>query len=99
HFTDDAGKNLLIPTGTETAGQTPNVSNAKESDYLRPYQIINDNNQLYGGYTWQTCKYLDPIAQNHFNITSPTPGDLEGSVIYQNPGWPYQANQSGVDVK
>lgn len=99
HFTDETGKNLLIPTGTETAGQTPNVSSPKNSDYLRPYQIINDNNLLYEGYSWQICKYLDPIAQNHFNSTSPIPGDLESSVIYQNPGWPYQANQSGFDVK
>ncbi|MGL5318934.1 MAG: RagB/SusD family nutrient uptake outer membrane protein [Bacteroidales bacterium] len=98
HFTDNTGKNLLIPTGTP--GKTANVSSqAISGDYLRPYQIITTNNMLYNGYTWRNCKYLEPIAQSHFNITTSVPGNLEGSVIYQNPGWPYQANQSGTDVK
>lgn len=31
--------------------------------------------------------YLDPIAAEHFLVTS-SGGDLDSSPIYQNPGWP-----------
>ena len=31
--------------------------------------------------------YLDPIAAEHFLVTS-SESDLNSSPIYQNPGWP-----------
>lgn len=77
-----------------TSGQTANVSSSEESDYLRPYRVIlNASNFVQNGYSWHPAHYLEPIAMEHFIITSETPGDVNTSVIYQNPGWPMQANE------
>lgn len=71
----------------------PNVSAKTVSNYLRPYQIIKDNNLFYDGYSWTPAHYLSPIAFSHFLETSPGT-DATKSVIYQNPDWPIQANGS-----
>ncbi|MFB5945262.1 hypothetical protein [Albibacterium profundi] len=82
----------LVEQGT--SGQTANVSSSEESDYLRPYRVIlNASNFVQNGYSWHPAHYLEPIAMEHFIITSETPGDVNTSVIYQNPGWPMQANE------
>jgi len=82
----------LVEQGT--SGQTANISSSKESDYLRPYRVIlNASNFVQDGYRWTPAHYLEPIAMEHFIITSETPGNVSTSVIYQNPGWPLQANE------
>ena len=82
----------LIEAGT--AGKTANVSKKSESLYLRPYRInLNAGNLVQDGYHWNTAHYLEPIAIQHFIITSENSSDLTSSVIYQNPGWPLVANQ------
>ena len=48
---------------------------------------------MQDGYHWNTAHYLEPIAIQHFIITSENSSDLTSSVIYQNPGWPLVANQ------
>ncbi len=87
------GESLLIPEGT--VGETPNVSSSNNSDYLRPYQIVKDNNLVYDGYNWNDAHYLYPIAYNHFLVASD--GDPTNSVIYQNPNWPIAANGQPID--
>ena len=74
----------LIESGNANA----NVSAKSESQYLRPYRI-NTNNIAYNGYNWNQNKYLNPIAFDHFRLTTAEEGstDYTTSTIYQNPGW------------
>jgi len=93
YLDEETGETILIPEGT--AGKTPNVSSPTNSDYLRPYQIVKDNNLAYDGYNWHDAHYLAPIAFDHFLMTSD--GDPTNSVIYQNPNWPIEANGKPID--
>ncbi|MBS2210966.1 RagB/SusD family nutrient uptake outer membrane protein [Carboxylicivirga mesophila] len=93
YLDEDSGESLLIPEGTE--GKTSNVSSPANSDYLRPYQIVKDNNLVYNGYNWHPAHYLSPIAYDHFLMTSG--GEPTNSVIYQNPNWPIEANGEPID--
>lgn len=90
------GKNSLVQEGTE--GQVPNVSSyANSGKYLCPYRVVKTNNLMYdAGYSWCEAHYLNPIAITHFRITASNPSDLSTSVLYQNPGWPTEANQGPV---
>lgn len=89
------GSSQLIQPGTN--GKTANVSSKSESLYLRPYRInISDNNLVKDGYKWAMAHYLDPIAIQHFIITSTDGMDLNKSKIYQNPGWPITANEGAT---
>ena len=91
-FKDSKGVSTLIESGT--AGKTPNVSKKSESLYLRPYRVNNNSsNFVFNGYKWTAAHYLEPIAIQHFTITSSNAADLGTSVMYQNPGWPMVANQ------
>lgn len=65
-----------------------NVSPKAFSKYYAPYHVLS-NNRVYDGYKWNMAHYLDPIAVQHFLITGG--GEVEQSVLYQNPGWPTQA--------
>lgn len=81
-------------TNGETDGPTKliegvNVSPRSRSKYLRPYEIFS-NNIVYDGYRWNMAHYLDPIATQHFLLTSEG-SDLNSSPIYQNPGWSIQS--------
>lgn len=89
----DKDKSLLISRDDIGAG-TPNVSPASESIYLRPYQIVKDNNRFYNGYKWHAAHYLSPIPMDNFIITSGGTGDMNQSPIYQNPGWPKEAQKA-----
>lgn len=93
YLDEETGESVLIPEGT--AGVTPNVSSPTNSDYLRPYQIVKENNLVYAGYNWHDAHYLSPIAYDHFLMTSD--GDPTNSVIYQNPNWPIEANGKPID--
>lgn len=90
---EENGESILIPEGIE--GKTPNVSSPVNSDYLRPYQIVKENNLVYNGYNWHKAHYLSPIAFEHFLMTSD--GKVSNSVIYQNPNWPVEANGKPID--
>lgn len=89
----DKDKSLLISRDDIGAG-TPNVSPASESIYLRPYQIVKNNNRFYNGYKWHAAHYLSPIPMDNFIITSGGTGDMNQSPIYQNPGWPKEAQKA-----
>ncbi len=92
------GKSLLIePEGTALA----NVSSRNSSKYLRPYQIVEANNEVYNGYTWSKANYLTPIPAYEIMLTA-SQGDngsvnLDSSPLYQNPYWPKQAGSSATE--
>ena len=66
-------------------GDISTVSSPNTSIYLRPYEK-SPNHMLAGGMTWKMAHYLEPIAVEHFMVTSQN-NDLSTSPIYQNPGW------------
>lgn len=70
-----------------------NVSSPTLSEYLRPNQVTKTN-QYYNGFYFFEAHYLDPIAVQHFLITSPDGVTVSQSPIYQNPGWPITAGAS-----
>lgn len=82
----DAGGSLSITYGTPNA----TVSSPILGKYLRPYQKTGKE-FVYNGYGWTMAHYLEPIAYQHFLITS-VGADVTASPIYQNPGWPIGAN-------
>ena len=79
---------LSVMNLIESGNANANVSAKSESQYLRPYRI-NTNNIAYNGYNWNQNKYLNPIAFDHFRLTTAEEGstDYTTSTIYQNPGW------------
>lgn len=90
------GTSILIEAGTP--GKTANVSKKSESLYLRPYRInLTSSNFVKDGYSWANAHYLEPIAVEHFIITAAPGADLNTSVIYQNPGWPIEANKGALN--
>lgn len=68
-----------------------NVSEPTRSNYLRPYEKVN-NNIAKDGYSWSMAHYLTPYNIQHFDIT----GGVENSPIYQNPYWPTVANMPAI---
>lgn len=81
------GDNLKYDQADE---KNNNVSSPTLSEYLRPNQVTSTN-QYYGGFHFYEAHYLDPIAVQHFMITSPDGSSVSQSTIYQNPGWPITA--------
>lgn len=73
-----------------------NVSNRKDSKYLRPYRVIKENNEVWDGYQWMKAYYLDPISILDLTLASPD-ANLEGSNLYQNPYWPTIASSSAIE--
>ena len=70
------GDNLKYDQADE---KNNNVSSPSLSDYLRPNQVTSTN-QYYNGLYFYEAHYLDPIAVQHFMITSP-----DGSTVSQSP--------------
>lgn len=81
------GDNLKYDQADE---KNNNVSSPSLSDYLRPNQVTSTN-QYYNGLYFYEAHYLEPIAVQHFMITSPDGSTVSQSPIYQNPGWPITA--------
>lgn len=65
------------------------VSQSSISKYIRPLQI-SSTSAAYGGYTFPKQHYLEPIPISEFLLTGG--GDASKSPIYQNPGWPQDAD-------
>lgn len=85
---------ILIADQADESKNT--VSSPSLSDYLRPYQIVQSNNNFYNGLFFTEAHYLEPIAIQHFLISSEDGEDVNTSPIYQNPGWPTVANQGPI---
>ena len=92
------GESLLIEPGGSSLA---NVSSRTASKYLRPYQIIVANNEVYDGYTWTKANYLTPIPAYEILLTSQMGEDgnvdLDSSPLYQNPYWPKQAGEAALE--
>jgi len=73
-------------------GNANTVSSPGRSLYIRPYEILTSS-IVYDGFKWKMAHYLSPIALQHFQITAGDGTDLSKSPIYQNPGWPVEANR------
>lgn len=71
-----------------------NVSSPELSLYLRPYEIVKT--LAYDGFTWHMAHYLNPIAIQHFRITSDGAEGYTDSPIYQNPYWPIVADSPAL---
>lgn len=88
-------KDLLIPAG---GNLEPNVSSPTISGkYLRPYQIIKKNNEVYDGYNWSKAFYLSPVPYFQIKLTASDPSNIGSSTIYQNPYWPIEASQPALE--
>lgn len=92
------GVSLLIEPGTD---RSPNVSSRRDSKYLLPYRIIENNNQVFNGYTWSKANYLTPLPAYEILLTANASEggdvDLGSSPLYQNPYWPSVANESATE--
>ncbi|MFI3261485.1 MAG: RagB/SusD family nutrient uptake outer membrane protein [Rikenellaceae bacterium] len=91
---DVDGKTTLIYEGQSGVA---NVSPKENSTYLRPYQIVSNNNNVYNGYNWHVANYLSPLPFEEIQLVSTDYSDLSTSVLYQNPGWPYEAGGVAID--
>lgn len=69
------------------------VSSKTESKYLRPYQIVKANNDMYNGYTFYQAHYLSPFSVLEMQLASPS-GKADESNLYQNIGWSTSAGTS-----
>ena len=71
------------------------VSQSGVSAYLRPLQV-SASSAAYNGYNFPKPHYLDPIPIGEFLLcvspdgVTPTPNGM--SILYQNPGWPTDAD-------
>lgn len=72
------------------------ISSPSLSEYVRPYQVA-ESGLYYKGLFWTMAHYLSPIAISHFLITAPDGTTIADSPIYQNPGWPTEANASAIE--
>ena len=83
-------KMTLIEYGTteETANVSSRNDQYAEGKYLLPYRK-NKANIGFNGLNWNTAKYLYPISNREFRLTTTVAGsgDFDTSSIYQNPGW------------
>lgn len=86
------GKSIIVSDGSEKA----NVSDKALGKYLRPYQVIKVNNDMYNGYTFYQAHYLSPFSYREMVLCSPN-GDVNNSNLYQNPGWPTEANGKAME--
>lgn len=88
--TDPIGKIKLIEYGSTegTANISAKADPYAEGKYLLPYRK-NTANIGFNGLNWNEAKYLYPISNKEFRLTTAVEGsnDYDSSTIYQNPGW------------
>lgn len=77
-----------------------NMSDPKSSSYILPYEKITNNNSIarQKGFMFKKAHYLQPIGRAVFRQTATNPNDFTTSVVYQNPGWKYEAGTSAQDI-
>jgi len=91
---EDAASTLSVVTlieygsGSGTANISAKNDEYAEGKYLLPYRK-NTANIGFNGLNWTTAKYLYPISNKQFRLTTEVEGsnDYDTSTIYQNPGW------------
>lgn len=78
--TKEVFKNVVADGSAEST-----LSSKELGVYLRPYQKIVANNDMYKGYTFYQAHYLNPFSIDEMRLCSPTK-KVEESNLYQNPG-------------
>lgn len=78
----------VIDLNEQGKSNDPNVSAREDGVYIMPFRA-NTGNIAFNGFNWVEAKYLNPIATDHFRLTTAVEGDGDYSTssIYQNPGW------------
>lgn len=79
-----------------------NMSSPTLGNYIVPYEKITSNNLITaqgGGFRFTPAHYLEPIGMAVFNQTAVDKGDLNSSVVYQNPGWLRVGDTAPLPVK
>lgn len=88
--TDPIAKVKLIEYGSTdgTANISAKTDSYAEGKYLLPYRK-NTANIGFNGLDWNSAKYLYPISNKQFRLTTAVEGsnEFDSSTIYQNPGW------------
>ena len=95
HFWGTVMQNWYKPSDVMADGSSSaTVSSKTKSEYFRPHEIIEANNNFYNGLTWKMAYYLDPLPLRQFLLTTPDHATMSSSPMYQNPYWPMEANKS-----
>lgn len=89
-YKDANGNSKLIYDQTTVS----NVSKPELGKYIRPYQIVRPNNELFDGWTWSKANYLEPLGFRDIELASPNKASIEQSNLYQNPYWPTKAGSA-----
>lgn len=78
-----------------------NMSDRSLGNYIVPYEKRPETSSIAAqkGFLFEKANYLTPISMATFRETASNPGDLSSSVVYQNPGWDYQANTSAKPIE
>lgn len=78
-----------------------NMSSPEMSVYILPYEKILENNTIakQKGFLFTPAHYLEPIGMSVFRQTASNPSDFTTSVVYQNPGWKYEASTGAQPIE
>lgn len=78
-----------------------NMSSPEMSNYILPYEKILENNTIakQKGFLFTPAHYLEPIGMSVFRQTASNPNDFTTSVVYQNPGWKYEASTGATPIE
>ena len=97
HFWGTVMQNWYKPSDVIADGSSSaTVSSRNKSEYFRPHEIIEANNNFYDGLTWKMAHYLEPLPLRQFLLTAPDHSTMSKSPMYQNPYWPMEANKSAL---
>lgn len=89
----------LIEYGTSDAANISSRSDKyAEGKYILPYRKSKANIG-FNGLTWTQAKYLYPISNKVFRLTTSIAGsnDFNTSTVYQNPGWSKEDGTLPID--
>lgn len=92
---NNPGKKLNESRIVATGADGSQLSSKELSKYLRPYQVLKANNDMYNGYTFYQGHYLSPFSYQELLLCSPT-GDAANSHLYQTVGWEPLANTASM---
>lgn len=77
-----------------------NMSSPEMSKYIVPYEKITTGEiAKQHGFRFTPAHYLEPISVDIFRQTALDKNDFTSSVVYQNPGWGYQASTGATDLE
>lgn len=77
-----------------------NMSNQNLGNYIVPYEKITTGEiAKQGGFKFTPAHYLEPISADVFRQAATDKNDFSTSIVYQNPGWGYQASTGATEVE